>query len=103
MSTMVYLLNLKNEKRKFLLTKKSSMKNYIMAFVLFFGVHTIWAQNDSVQNESAPSENLQNEGGEITDDELEKYAVTMDSVNDMKASLLEDITEMVKGNGKMTA
>jgi hypothetical protein len=39
---------------------------------------------------------------EITDAELEKYAVTMDSINDMKASLLEDITEMVKNNEKMT-
>jgi hypothetical protein len=78
------------------------MKNYLFVFALFFGVHAMQAQDDSTQTESAPSENAQTEGGEITDDELEKYAVTMDSVNDMKASLLKDIEGMVKGNEKMT-
>ncbi|HEX6223547.1 MAG TPA: hypothetical protein VFZ52_04015 [Chryseolinea sp.] len=78
------------------------MKNYVLVFALFLGVHAIQAQTDTTQKESAPSESAQTEGGEITDDELEKYAVTMDSVNDMKASLLKDIETMVKGNEKMT-
>lgn len=66
------------------------MRNFIMLFALFFVVQTINAQ-DSTTAQS-----------EITDEELEKYAVTMDSVEDMKASLLEDITEMVKSNEKIT-
>jgi hypothetical protein len=61
-----------------------------MLFALFFVVQTINAQ-DSTAAQS-----------EITDEELEKYAVTMDSVEDMKASLLEDISEMVEANEKMT-
>jgi hypothetical protein len=60
-----------------------------MLFALFFVVQTLQAQSDAAQTE-------------ITDEELEKYAITMDSVEDMKASLLEDISEMVKGNEKMT-
>lgn len=78
------------------------MKNYVLVFALFLGVHAIQAQNDTTQKESTPSENAQTESGAITDDELEKYAVTMDSVNDMKASLLKDIEAMVKDNEKMT-
>jgi hypothetical protein len=67
-----------------------------MLFALLFVVQTIQAQSDSSQSESASAQT------EITDEELEKYAVTMDSVEDMKASLLEDITEMVKDNEKIT-
>lgn len=66
------------------------MRKYIMLFALFFVVQTIQAQDAATAQT------------EITDEELEKYAVTMDSVEDMKASLLEDITEMVKSNEKMT-
>jgi len=66
------------------------MRNYIMLFALFFVVQTIQAQ-DSTNAQTA-----------VSDEELEKYAVTMDSVEDMKASLLEDITEMVKANDKIT-
>lgn len=66
------------------------MRNYILLFALFFSVQTIQAQDSATAQT------------EITDEELEKYAVTMDSVEDMKASLLEDITEMVASNDKMT-
>ena len=38
----------------------------------------------------------------VTDDELKKYAVTMDSINDMKESLSEEIGEMLKADGNMT-
>jgi predicted nucleic acid-binding Zn-ribbon protein len=61
-----------------------------MLFALFFVVQTINAQDATTAQ------------SEITDEELEKYAVTMDSVEDMKASLLEDISEMVEANEKMT-
>ncbi len=66
------------------------MRNFIMLFALFFVVQTINAQDATTAK------------SEITDEELEKYAVTMDSVEDMKASLLEDISEMVEANEKMT-
>jgi len=66
------------------------MRNFIMLFALFFVVQTINAQDATTAQ------------SEITDEELEKYAVTMDSVEDMKASLLEDISEMVEANEKMT-
>jgi hypothetical protein len=39
---------------------------------------------------------------QVTDEELKKYAVTMDSINDMKESLLEEIGTMVKENDKIT-
>lgn len=84
------------------------MKNLIILLALFFSALTIQAQNDSTQNPSenlqsgTPSENAQPASTEITDAELEKYAVTMDSVNDMKQSLLDEITNMVKSNEKMT-
>jgi len=39
---------------------------------------------------------------QITDEELKKYVVAMDSINDMKASLLEEIGEMVKANEGLT-
>jgi hypothetical protein len=65
------------------------MKNYILLLVLFIAAQNLQAQSADAQTE-------------ITDAELEKYAVTMDSINDMKESLLEDITEMVKDNEKMT-
>jgi len=63
------------------------MRNFIMLFALFFVVQTINAQDATTAQ------------SEITDEELEKYAVTMDSVEDMKTSLLEDITKMVESNG----
>lgn len=39
----------------------------------------------------------------ITDDDLNRYAVAMDSIENMKASLIETITEMVKGNEEVSA
>lgn len=39
---------------------------------------------------------------QITDEELKKYVVAMDSINDMKVSLLEEISEMVKANEGLT-
>lgn len=39
---------------------------------------------------------------QITDEELKKYAVTMDSIDDMKASLLQEISEMIEANDKIS-
>jgi predicted nucleic acid-binding Zn-ribbon protein len=38
----------------------------------------------------------------ITDEELKKYAVAMDSIDDMKTELLKSISEFVKSNDKIT-
>lgn len=105
------------------------MKRYIILLALIFGVLTIHAQSDTTQNapsqnmqsdttqaptapsgnlqidttqsQSSPSESAQSESSVITDEELGKYAVMMDSVNDMKQTLLKEITAMVKGNAKL--
>lgn len=67
------------------------MKKNILLFVFaLFAVTSLHAQSDAATQE------------QVTDEELEKYAVTMDSINDMKESLLEEITEMVKGNDAIT-
>jgi len=39
---------------------------------------------------------------QITDEELQKYAVTMDSIEHMKGSLLDEIGTMVKSNEAIT-
>ncbi len=39
----------------------------------------------------------------ITDEDLKKYAVAMDSIENMKTHLIETITEMVKGNEEVSA
>ncbi|MFZ1805761.1 MAG: hypothetical protein WAU36_00975, partial [Cyclobacteriaceae bacterium] len=39
----------------------------------------------------------------ITDEDLKKYAVAMDSIEIMKGHLIETITEMVKGNEEVSA
>jgi hypothetical protein len=39
---------------------------------------------------------------EITDEVLQKYAVTMDSIDDMKETLLANISEKVQSNEEMT-
>ncbi len=39
----------------------------------------------------------------VTDEELKKYAVTMDSVDNMSTRLMEEITEMVKNNDQISA
>lgn len=38
----------------------------------------------------------------VSDEELKKYAVAMDSINSMKAILLNDIKVKVESNGKIT-
>jgi hypothetical protein len=71
------------------------MKNYMIVFALFFGVQTMQAQN------SATAGNAQNQSATISDDELKKYAITRDSIDDMKETLMKDLTAMVQNNGKV--
>ena len=81
------------------------MKYSIILFALFFSVHTLQAQSDNATTQDSTQENVpaqENSETEITDEELEKYAVTIDSVNDMKETLTKDITAFVKSNEKMT-
>jgi hypothetical protein len=40
---------------------------------------------------------------QVSDEELKKYAVVMDSINDLRASLVEEIRTMVQEEGKMTS
>ena len=71
------------------------MKNYIILFALFVGVQTMQAQN------SAPAGNAQNQSAPISDDELKKYAITRDSIDDMKETLMKELTAMVQTNSKV--
>lgn len=71
------------------------MKNYMIVLALFFGVLTVQAQN------SAPAGNAQNQGATISDDELKKYAITRDSIDDMKETLMKELTAMVQNNDKV--
>ena len=57
------------------------------------------ATQDSTQENAATPETSD---AEITDEELEKFAVTIDSVNDMQESLTKEVTELVKSNEKLT-
>ncbi|MBX2966695.1 MAG: hypothetical protein KF845_11145 [Cyclobacteriaceae bacterium] len=61
------------------------LKKLCIAFCLMLGFQGVFAQ------------------AEVTDEELKKYAVVMDSVDNMKADLIESISEMVKNNEKVTA
>ena len=71
------------------------MKNYMIVLALFLGLQTIQAQN------SAPAGAAQQESATISDDELKKYAITRDSIDDMKETLMKDLTAMVQNNGKV--
>ena len=42
------------------------------------------------------------ESATISDDELQRYAVMMDSIDEMRVTLLAEISEMVKNNERIT-
>ncbi len=44
----------------------------------------------------------QEESAAVSDDDLKRYAVMMDSIDEMRISLLAEISEMVKTNEKIT-
>lgn len=52
-------------------------------------------EQDTVQQQVSDQE-------QVSEDELRKYAVAMDSINDMKESLLKEISDIIKADGKMT-
>lgn len=100
------------------------MKNLIVLAALIFGIQVVNAQSINATSDStqmsaptdstqaptdttqapAPAESSQAtpDDGSVADEELEKYAVMMDSVNDMKQTLLKDMTKMLKSNEKIT-
>lgn len=61
------------------------MMKYYLAFLLAFTLQHVVAQET------------------VSDEEIKKYAVLMDSINDMKSTLMESISEMVKNNEALTA
>lgn len=56
-----------------------------LAFFLMLGFQGVFAQE------------------QVTEEELKKYAVVMDSIDNMKEDLINTISEMVKNNEKVTA
>ncbi|HMG91477.1 MAG TPA: hypothetical protein VK589_15565 [Chryseolinea sp.] len=71
------------------------MKYLIVAFASVFAVFT------QVYGQEA-QEKVSTQQQQVTDEELKKYAVAMDSINDMKETLSEEIGAIVQGEGKMT-
>lgn len=59
---------------------------FIAALILFFSVPAF----------------AQEESSKISDEELQRYAVMMDSIEVMRVNLLAEISEMVKNNEKIT-
>lgn len=43
------------------------------------------------------------DGDAVTDEELKNYAVVMDSIEDMRQSLLDNMSEAIKNNDQITA
>ena len=78
------------------------MKYLTIAFAFVFAAFSqVYGQE--AQQEQDSLEQIQiTDQNQITDEELQKYAIAMDSINDMKESLLEEISDIVKGDGKMT-
>lgn len=63
------------------------MKTFLVVVALVCGAGVTYAQ----------------EGATITDEELSKYATAMDSVNEMSASVMVTISDMVKNSTVMNA
>lgn len=71
----------------------SDLNNQIMKIkVLFLFLMTSMMSTMAIAQDDA-----------ITDEDLKKYAVAMDSIENMKGHLIETITEMVKGNEEVSA
>ena len=71
------------------------MKYLLIMFAFVFAVFSQTYAQDPEQEQVVGEE-------KVTDEELKKYAVAMDSINDMKATLLKEISDIVKEEGKMT-
>ena len=71
------------------------MKYLIVAFASVFVAFTQVNAQDAKKQSTEQQQ-------KVTDEELKKYVVTMDSVNDMKETLSEEISQMLSADGKMT-
>lgn len=74
---------------------------FVSAFAICAG--TSFAQVDSTSEAVTPDTSMTNPSqstaqSDISDDDLRKYAVTMDSVNGMKQTLLDEISNKVRSN-----
>ena len=78
------------------------MKYLTIAFAFVFTAFSQVYGQEANEQDSIERVQITDEQDQITDEELKKYAVAMDSINDMKASLLEEISDIVKEDGKMT-
>jgi hypothetical protein len=96
------------------------MKKTFLAITVMMGSFAVVAQvestdetlNDTTTTSTTESTTLQQDTSGmasasldtagISDDDLRKYAVVMDSINTMKKNLLTEISDMVKGNESMT-
>jgi hypothetical protein len=79
------------------------MKYLIIAFTSVFATFSqVYGQEAQQEQDSVEQVQITADQEQVTDEELKKYAVAMDSINDMKASLLEEISDIVKEDGKMT-
>ena len=70
------------------ISKPMKVINFLATLVFLVGAFGAQAQ----EGESAA----------VSDDELQRYAVMMDSIDEMRVSLLSEISEMVKNNEKIT-
>lgn len=61
-------------------------KNFFLAVLCFFVISAVHAQDAEA----------------VSDDELQRYAVMMDSIDEMRVGLLSKISEMVKSTDKIT-
>ena len=76
------------------------MKYLIIVFTFVSAAFTAYAQDPEQTQDSVEQQVPGQE--QVTDEELQKYAVAMDSINDMKTTLLKEIGDIVKEEGKMT-
>jgi len=61
-------------------------KNFFLAVLCFLAISAVQAQDAEA----------------VSDDELQRYAVMMDSIDEMRVGLLSKISEMVKNTDKIT-
>jgi hypothetical protein len=85
------------------------MKYLMITFVSVFATCSQLFAQDEQQPVAAPEQEqtsdttaVTSDTTTVTDEELRKYAIAMDSINDMKTSLLAEINNIVKNEGKMT-
>jgi hypothetical protein len=94
------------------------MKKMILGAIAVMASTIVFAQVDSTDQATTYSDStntpaegtgssgqvviIEHDTAGISDEELRKYAIVMDSINSMKQDLLSEITGMVKGHEKIT-